>query len=398
MKINLFLILFLIAGSGCRLFSQAATESQQNVPPAFNIWTVALALIAVLGLFIALLLFFGKSRFSAGEKWLSLLMFSFGGSLLSYVLYWTGYAHQFPYLKNVWQGLTFLVGPCLYFYLKDTFKEPYTATEKRWHFLLPVLAILFMLPQILLNFGIDLGASRNFFAIGSASILMTGHLLVYTMILLQMTRNEWQVDANIKVWTKVVVGGMMVYTAAFVSYFLLVRTSFFNAEWDYAISFVMALGILAIAYMGLLQKRVFQSEPIGRFLPLKKYQSSNLTSAASQSILRKMDRLLQEEQVFKENELRLDDLAAYLNCSRHQLSQVINEHYGVNFFEMVNRFRVAYVKKLLLDPAFKHYTIIQLAYRAGFNNKASFNRYFKKEIGITPSAFRIKENSENWVD
>ena len=98
--------------------------------------------------------------------------------------------------------------------------------------------------------------------------------------------------------------------------------------------------------------------------------------------------------VFKENELRLADLAAYLDVSYHQLSQVINEHYGVNFFELINSYRVEYVKRLLADPNYSHYTIIQIAFEAGFNNKASFNRYFKKEIGMTPSAFRIKKRSE----
>ncbi|MFM9950992.1 MAG: helix-turn-helix domain-containing protein [Saprospiraceae bacterium] len=97
--------------------------------------------------------------------------------------------------------------------------------------------------------------------------------------------------------------------------------------------------------------------------------------------------------LFLENELRLADLATYLDISRHQLSQVINEHYGVNFFELINTYRVEHVKRLLADPNFKHYTVIQIAYEAGFNNKASFNRYFKREIGMTPSAYRIKEDS-----
>ena len=172
----------------------------------------------------------------------------------------------------------------------------------------------------------------------------------------------------------------------------MVDCSFFNPEWDYAISFVMAIGILTVAYMGLVQRRVFRSEPIGYFIPVKKYQTSNLTPGASESIKKRLERLLAEEQVFRENELRLTDLAAYLDIGHHQLSQVINEQYGVNFFELINRYRVEHVKRLLADPAYSQHTIIQIAYEAGFNNKVSFNRYFKKEIGITPSAYRIREN------
>ncbi|MEZ4961860.1 MAG: helix-turn-helix domain-containing protein [Saprospiraceae bacterium] len=373
---------------------EAFIRLKHSVGPAFNIWTGLLAVIAVLGLLIGFILLFGKSRFSAGEKWLSAVMFAFALILISYVVIWTGYALYFPYIQNIWPFLTFLVGPSLYFYLKDTFKEDYTGKEVAVHYIIPALSLLLSLPGILADFGLQTGISRDLFIIGTSPTLLTGHLLFYSVLIFYMTKNEWQVDSNIKIWTRVVAWGMILYTAAFLTYFILVRCSFFNPEWDYAISFVMGLGILSVAYMGLLQKRIFSSEPIGNYLPVKKYQSSSLTDSASESIKRRMERLLQEEQVFKENELRLADLAAYLDINRHQLSQVINEHYGVNFFELMNKYRVEHTKRLLADPAYDHYTIIQIAFEAGFNNKASFNRCFKKEIGMTPSAYRIKENSE----
>ena len=370
------------------------TRLKHSVAPGFNIWTGALSVIAALGLLIGFVLFFGKSKFSTGEKRLSVVVFSAALILVSYVLIWTGYSADFPYLMNVWQPLTFLIGPSLYFYLKDTFKEDYTAKEVAMHYIMPAVLGLLTLPSILRTFGVQTDLSADFYHIGTSATLMTGHLLFYAILIYEMTKNEWQVDANIKVWTKVVAWGMIAYTGAFLSYFVLVNCSFFNPEWDYAIGFVMSLGILAVAYMGLVQRRVFSSEPISHFLPVKKYQTSNLTDNASESIKRGMERLLKEEQVFKENELRLADLAAYLDISYHQLSQVINEHYGVNFFELINSYRVEHVKKLLADPNYSQHTIIQIAYEAGFNNKASFNRYFKKEIGMTPSAFRIKEGSD----
>ncbi len=372
--------------------NQTFTRLKQSVAPGFNIWTGLLSVTAFVGLVIGLVLLFGKSKFTAGEKRLSVAVLSAALILISYILYWTHYAIYFPYMQNVWQFLTLLIGPSLYFYLKDTFKEDYTIKEAALHYTVPALSALFTLPGILSDFGVRTGFSPDFFHVGASSVLLTGHLLFYSVHIHSMTKNEWQVDANIKVWTRIVDWGMIAYTIAFLSYFVLVRCSFFNPEWDYAIGTVMALGVLAIAYMGLVQKRVFSSEPIGNFLPVKKYQTSSLTESASESIKRSMERLLSEEKVFKENELRLADLAAYLGITRHQLSQVINEHYGVNFFELINKRRVEHVKRLLADPAFSHYTIIQVAFEAGFNNKASFNRYFKKEIGMTPSAYRIKEN------
>ncbi len=358
--------------------------------PKLNIWTGLLSVIAGIGFLIGVLFLLGRSKFSKGEKWLALMVLSMALILVSYLTIWTGFRYYFPYLQNVWPFLTLLIGPSIFFYLKETFKEDYDRREVFYHLIIPFCALLFLMPAILRNFGIAHNLPPDLVRIGSSSILLTAHILFYTVRVHFLTKNEWQVDANIKAWTKILSMGMNIYAFSFLSYFVLVSCSFFNPQWDYSISLVMGIGILIIAYMGLVQKRVFQSEPLGDILSVKKYSSSNLTPSVSERIKIRLEKLLHEEKVFKENELRLDDLASYLDISRHQLSQVINEHYKVNFFEFINRHRIAYVEKVLANPDYAHYTIIQIAYEAGFNNKASFNTYFKREVGMTPSAYRIK--------
>ncbi len=365
-------------------------QLKKSLQPHFNLWTTILACITVIGYLVGFVFLFGRSRFSGGEHWLSLLVFAMAFTLTSYITIWTGYAYQFPYVRNLWPFTSLLIGPAIYFYLKTIFKEDYGKNEVLSHFIIPAIDLLFLLPSILRDFGVQMHLPIDVAPIASASALLTCQIVYYTVLVQRITKNEWQVDSNIKIWTRILFLGMKGYTFFFLSYFILVTTSFFNPQWDYAISMMMALGILVIAYMGLLQKRVFSSEPIESILVARKYQTSSLTPGATEAIKKRLERLLVEQQVFKENELRLDDLASYLDISRHQLSQVINEHYHVNFFELINRYRVDYVKKVLLDPAYDHYTIIQIAFDAGFNNKASFNTYFKREIGLTPSAYRMK--------
>lgn len=359
--------------------------------PHFNVWTTLLAGVAMLGLLLGLLLLASRSNFTRGEKWLALLVLAASTILVSYILIWTRYNYYFPYLNNCWQFLTYLVGPAVYFYLKTVFEADYSRREILLHLILPGGVFLLTLPVILQSFGIEPGLSGDFFTIGAASELLIAHLVLYTMLCRWLVSNEWQVDDNIRKWSSILTKGFTAYTLAYLSYFLLAETSFFNPQWDYAISLVMALGILVIGYMGLIQKQVFSSKPIEDFLPGTKYKSSLLTDSARQAIKNKMEHLLREQKVFKENELRLDDLAAYLDVTRHQLSQVINASYGVNFFELINGFRVEHVKMLLGEETYEHYTIQQIAIESGFNNKASFNRYFKKATGLTPSAFRLKE-------
>ena len=366
----------------------AATE------PVFSLWTVLMSVITLVGLVLTGLFAVGTSRLARGERWLALLMGTTSVMMASYVLYWTRYNTQFPYLNNAWPFLTFLVGPSLYFYVRAVFKVESSGRDYLVLFSLPVLVGLCSLPMLLLNAGVDLGVSRNWFIIGTNKEMLIAHLVTYCFLVFQMVHNDWQVDDNLKVWSRTILKGMVAYTVAFLSYFMLVNASFFSAEWDYTISLVMSVGILTIAYMGFWQKPVFAGKPVQDLLPGQKYATSVLTEGAKSAIQKKMVYFLEEEQVFKENELRLDDLAAYLDITRHQLSQVINERYQINFFELINGYRVRYVQELLRQPDYEHYTIQQLAFESGFNNKVSFNRYFKKETGLTPSAYRLREKQK----
>ncbi|WP_425289983.1 helix-turn-helix domain-containing protein, partial [Shewanella algae] len=67
------------------------------------------------------------------------------------------------------------------------------------------------------------------------------------------------------------------------------------------------------------------------------------------------------------------------------LSKIINRAFQMNFNDFINRYRVEEVKKQLQNPKNASLTIMSLAYDAGFNSKATFNRAFKKHTGENPS-------------
>ncbi|MEL6925196.1 MAG: AraC family transcriptional regulator, partial [Bacteroidota bacterium] len=87
----------------------------------------------------------------------------------------------------------------------------------------------------------------------------------------------------------------------------------------------------------------------------------------------------------------LSDLAKAVDLHPNKLSWLLNEHIRKNFNEYVNQFRLDTFKKLALDPAKQHLTLLGLAYESGFNSKTVFNTFFKKETGQTPKVW-VKEN------
>ena len=90
---------------------------------------------------------------------------------------------------------------------------------------------------------------------------------------------------------------------------------------------------------------------------------------------------------WRDDALSLASLAARLNTSPRTLSRVLNEGRGQTFHAFVNRMRVDAVVAALRDTSDAR-DLMALAFDAGFNSKASFNRAFKTQLGMTPSQYR----------
>jgi AraC-like DNA-binding protein len=119
----------------------------------------------------------------------------------------------------------------------------------------------------------------------------------------------------------------------------------------------------------------------------RKYQKSGLSAEDSENIHRQLGQMMLTEKIFRESELSLTDLANRLNTQPNHLSQVINEREGKNFYDYINTLRIEEFKRLAAAPDSRKYTLLGLAEASGFNSKSSFNRYFKKISGQSPSEF-----------
>ena len=170
------------------------------------------------------------------------------------------------------------------------------------------------------------------------------------------------------------------YTLAFVAYFILVRMAFFQVEHDYIISWGMAVSVYVIGYLE------YRQTELPGLLP--KYSSSSLTPAAVNSIACKLEKHMEEQSAYRNNELRLNDLAEDLGVSPHHLSQVINERYDKTFTQVVNEYRIREAQDLLSSEQHRQTYIIEIAYQVGFNNKTTFNQAFKAHTGMSPTQWR----------
>lgn len=93
------------------------------------------------------------------------------------------------------------------------------------------------------------------------------------------------------------------------------------------------------------------------------------------------------EMPYLENNLSLSMLAEQLNISANQLSQLLNEYLNKNFYDFINTYRLKEFKEGVKDPKNSHFTLLSIAYQCGFNSKTTFNTFFKKATGKTPSEY-----------
>ncbi|HUH27261.1 helix-turn-helix domain-containing protein [Gelidibacter sp.] len=149
--------------------------------------------------------------------------------------------------------------------------------------------------------------------------------------------------------------------------------------------------IILIGYFGLKQIGIFISniheESIESVIETPAAASKLIDDELEQCYC-KIDDYFKEERPYLEPDLTLPKLAESLNVPHHHLSQVINEVYGQNFFDFINKYRVEEVKNKIVDPKFHNYSLLGIAFESGFNSKSAFNRVFKKFTKKTPSEFR----------
>lgn len=119
----------------------------------------------------------------------------------------------------------------------------------------------------------------------------------------------------------------------------------------------------------------------------EKYLKSGLSKEKLDAIDKKLLHLMSTEKPFLNSDFNMKSLSDSLNESANHVSQVVNDIHEKNFFDFVNSYRIEEMTKLVKVPSNNNFTLLALAYEAGFNSKSTFNAAFKKLKDQTPSKY-----------
>ncbi len=106
-------------------------------------------------------------------------------------------------------------------------------------------------------------------------------------------------------------------------------------------------------------------------------------------LIDRIQQKISEECFYRSEGLTIGKLAESLNEQEYIIRQAINQQLGYrNFTDFLNSYRITEAKKILADHTERKVTVLEIAYKIGFNSIGPFNRAFKMNTGLTPTDYR----------
>ena len=105
-------------------------------------------------------------------------------------------------------------------------------------------------------------------------------------------------------------------------------------------------------------------------------------------LIEKFERLMSVDKLYQNDDITMTAVAEQLQVSRTTLSNMINNHYGMPFRELLNHYRIEAAKQYLLNNPTA--TQEAVALECGFKNASALNRKFKDAEGDTPLMWLAK--------
>ena len=317
---------------------------------------------------------------------------------------------DFHLLSVSFISLLMLHGPFLYLYISALIDEKYQFNRKSLlHFAPFLLFNVFVLvsplfPEVAEGIRLDHQESEhgtpllfNFFLILTA---LSGP--VYFLLSVRLFKildinifNNFSTTENVNLeWLRKLVYSFGIIWTILIG-FATIHHVFHLFTWAFCTDglFLSLSGfIILIGYFGLRQKEIFTQYPDHKVEyvtePKTKYASVLLNEADAAHYVSKIKHLMKTDKTYMDADLTLPELATKLQIPSHQLSRVINENFGLNFFDFINQYRVEEVKAKMAMPEFNNLSLLGIAFESGFNTKSAFNRVFKKMTGLTPSEYK----------
>lgn len=374
-----------------------------NIPVDFGFHIIFLSVY--FGIPMSLFLLLVKSYKSKANIFLGLLVLIFTIYIFPHYAFRIEVLEYFPHTIKMAVSTGLLLGPLTYFYIKACTQKDFKFGKWDWLHVLPfVLDTLFHIPYYMLGASEKIEIYKNLFFNGVHTELRIMQLLrvisvtIYTLLGLRLVFNYRKhlsnttstIDKSYYKWLMFFCF-IILFPIIFLIIFAFTGFELINKN---IIVVGFLLPILSSFFVALFKPEIFHSfphqmpEPESEEEQKKKYETSTLQETKKDKFVEKLLAFVKTEKPYQESELTIGELAERVSIPPHYLSQIINEKLKCSFLDFINEYRVEDAKGKLKNENYANYTIIAIAYEAGFNSKTAFYTAFKKFTGTTPSQYR----------
>lgn len=365
-----------------------------------TICAIVLSIGALQGLIYGIILLSNKGPNRVANKFLALILFFFSYRLVVEVLQFFGLG-IYDFWYHIMLEYNWIYGALIYFFVIALIKPNFKLSTSHWiHFFPVILEFLWSNFIKFQNFYWD-GTRESLTWLGywgyvvwvqfPTMYIVCGALIIYysykarTELLLKL-KNESTLSKEKIQWILNLLLILRVFSIFFMS-ITLIDLIFFNYAFDSFYRVPLFLGLAIITYgIGLVGFSKRDTVLIKPNRVLSKKEENELKKISIE-----LEHLMTTQKIFTNPELSLRSLADTLKIKPYLLTNCLNIKYGKSFNTYVNEKRIEELKLLLEKPENDKITLLGLAYEAGFNSKASFNRSVKKITGKSPKALKSKE-------
>jgi len=379
----------------------------------FHLYTVFTASSVIIATLLAFIIFRAKNDSGNIQNFIGCILIALALSVLFNSLLHIYLSKLDSSISYIYEPFQLIIGPLFYVYLQRLNKINIKPRIILLHFMLFILSACYLI--LMLSVRQNSWFSHRVIDEYSNWIAFISYLQLWFYLLLchkQLKKYRYQLKQSCSTLEKIseswIEKSLYILLLGYsgVSIVYLSNHSDYSLPIHKSLAFIYTILIYFIVYKTLRRPEVFSgiltlnvNVPVKQVVKTKenKYQKSGLSQQDVINIYERVQEHIIKNKSFIDPELNLPMLAEQLNLSAHQLSQVINHGKDSNFYDFVNAYRIDEVKKQLCAPNSKNRSIITIAFDAGFNSKATFNRIFKSVTKQTPSAYR-KSNCVIGID
>ncbi len=358
--------------------------------------------------------------------WLSLFIFLCSLYIAPWMLGFAGWYDNQPYRDILFylplQHLLF-IGPIIFFYTQSLLNPSFKFTKKEALHLIPGLLYLLYITTmgvydklILHDYyfytnGMDKDFDNWYQKTGLVSMIIYFILSIkyynsYKKLMYQVVSYA---DSILFKWIKTYLFAFLIMLSLpilfdSISYFFPELNSYKGSWWFFlffsgVMYYIAIVGYSNPANASIPFKMEFNKNPI---LLLNDVENNNTEEAVIdidheifeenispeiQKLKIKIETLIQSEELYKNPELNIAEVAKKLDTNVALISKTINRGFQINFNDCINNYRIEAVKTMFANNEHEKSTLLGIAFDCGFNSKATFNRAFKKNTGKTPKEF-----------